>query len=535
MKTVLLFAFVLSFHQPVFAQNAKNVFEAIGELLGGGPIEAVAKEEVENAKHVAIKAERRGRLEANTAAMLAWIDAVCEPTEKQRETIASLLKTEVDRSQRVWLVKPDRGEAAGDRDFIPFEFNKTIRKVTHIGRVEKGIAEALDDVRRPKFEAAWLEREESLRYGFISFGLLLLDGELFLTPKQREPIRDELATMFGKSVFHGTFGFYSSSWPFERATFLKRETMKDLLGEVRFKRFRRLTASKGQGDRSVSITMGNGNEEQVLREAIDAQPERLAEAMAVRIEHWQELGDITPVQARRLKLAAKGAGKRVVKDWAERSDRQMQSIREQFGEQQVSWGMSLPRIVEVERQSIWKSTVSKVFGTETKPKTKDEHVEDGRQAIKSALANILGTKTSRITKPPKPRTERQEFQRKAVIDYMVSTLDQEIWLLGSQRKELRELVDKSLADFEKYRKYTDYCELQMMADVLLATPYEDLAGLLKSKQLAAWKSVRGQYKTDANQGSVTVVYKYGDFQIPRVDRRQPISKWPSDKNAVSKQ
>jgi hypothetical protein len=534
--TILTLAAAITF-VPSQASAQRNLFEKIGDLFGGRP--AVVAEPVNppNPANEAIKDERRGRLTANTGAMIAWIDSVCKLTADQKTAVAAVLDKEVDRSQKAWLAQPNRGNAAGDRDFIPLEFNKTIRKVTHLNRVQRGITDALDEKQQALFKTAWAEREEDLRDGFLSFALLVLDSEMYLTPDQREPVKLGLVEMFGERAFHGLFGFRASSWPYTRAPFTSRQKVMALLGDVRVRRYDRLTKSGGQGDRSVSIQMGTGNGEKAFTDAVADQPKRLAEAMAVRIEHLEQTEGISKVQARGLELAAKGASKRVINDWVERCERQLQSMREQFGEQRVTWGMSLPTPLSVERESLWQTTLRKVQGPQekqqSKPKTKEEHKQAARQSVKNFLDAALNVPREKSTKPKLAMTERQQFHRDALTDYVMAVISQELWLRPGQRPELRKLVDGSLEDFDRYNKYFDYSELQILADVLLVTPREPLEEILDAEQLVAWKSLRAQFKLKQNGRTFSITYNFGELQVSFIGRKRELAVWPSDTDAKS--
>lgn len=533
-KNVIVIATFAAIFLPVLTATAqerkKSFFQKAAEFLTPRPAQRVMAPAVRppNPANARIKDERRSRVEAYTGAMLGWIDSVCELNDEQKAKVDDFLKAQIDADQKAWAKLPNRGEQNGNRDFIPFEFISSARKLSHTKSFERGIKALLTDAQATKFSEAFEAREQDLRDRLVGLAVMVLDAELFIRPDQRKPVAEQLKKMFGQKIFPGLYSFYNNSWPFQRAQIVKRAKLKEVLGDVRYKRFERLTRNNGQAERYVLISTGAGNGTASFNKAIEDQPERIAEAMAVRIVFLQETHNLTDAQAKKLTLAAKGAAGREIDKWIEASEKQLQSMREQFANQNVSWGMSLLQVSQVERNKLWVKTRDRMLSkgedrsASHNPRTdSDEEVEQVRAMIKSAISDLLPTKTAKPKKEEtKTRTEREQYQRNSMVSYLGAIVDQEVWLRPDQREPIDRLVGESVSEFQKYNRYSDsYSELQMLADVLFVPSEKAVKEILDEHQFGAWSRLKGQFQVQANNNMVKISYRHGDVQFPFVAGR----------------
>lgn len=482
-----------------------------------------------NPANAAAKAERQQRLECHARAMQSWINHVCSLNPQQREKLESIAAEGVKRSQATWARQPNQNWQNGNRDFIPFEFVIAARTLGRHATFRRELKALLSTEQSTKLEAAQAQRDAQIRDELVGLAMVVLDRELFLNPQQRGPVAEEVRQMFGQKLYPGLYSFNNNSWPFQRAQFQRRTKMKELIGEQRYARYERLTKQNGQAEQYVMITMNNGDGETAFRKAIDEQPDRLAEAMAVRILFLAETEGLSEADCKKLTLAAKGAASRVIDKWIESSEKQMESMRERFANQNVSWGMSLPQVAQVESNKLWTVTSAKV--REPKQPAEQQEAEpaespeekkkrQARELFGSVLRNVLPQQAKPNPKQNKPLTEREKFQRSAMIGYLVAMLDQEVWLRADQRDALRKLIDRSVGEYSRYSQYSNYyLELQMLADVLYVVPDREIRELLDEHQLAAWNAVKEQFQVQPNNNMVKLTYRYGDVQFPFVAGR----------------
>lgn len=537
-QTTVLAALALLCMSDAASGQERSIFQDIGDLIEQAvrPAPAAPPAPAANPANNNIKDLRRRRLDLNAQAMLAFVHSNCDLSKAQREKTQTVLSDMIDGSQRVWLRQPNRGGQNGNRDFSPIGFNRVARKVTNATKVRRGILDALNEDQDKQFLEAYESRDKALRHGLVSLALVTLDREMLLTKDQRKPTFEAIDSMLGNSAYAGLFGFGANSWPFQRANFGNSKSMKKVLGDIRYKRYQRLVKNNGNGDQYVYISMNQDGGTDSFQKAIDEQPARIAEAMAIRIEYLQQTKNISKKDVRRLQIAAKGAAKREIEKWIKSCEKQMDRMREQFVGQNVTWGMSLLRIDQIEKNKLWKTNVNKVLRIEAPmddssgPKTEAE----ARRQVKDFLDELLNAQKERKAKAEEPKSEREQFQQEALIDYTVAMLDQELWLRTDQRKKLRQLVADSMGDYEQYARYSSYyTELQMVADPLAVIPRKEVIELLDETQLEIWKLLRTEFRLDqAGPGNyATIVYEHGDLQFPLISRQQrrKQAKWPSEK------
>jgi hypothetical protein len=503
-------------------ERKKSFFQKAAEWLAPAAAPKPARAMVApvappNPANDAIKDERKQRVTMHMTAMLAWMDSVCELKDDQRKQIEQHFAEVVSESQDRWAKAPNRGEQNGNRDFIPFEFVTVSRKLTHSSKLRRALDQILTEEQGQRLSEALEDRDEVLKSDMVGLAALVLDGELFLSANQYKPVADELKSILGQRLYPGLFGFHNDMYPFQRAAFQPSSKLKAVLGDVRYKRFERLTRQNGEAERYVMITLGNGDGEASFTAAVDAQPKRVAEAMAVRIQFLRESHGLTDVQCRKLTIAAKGAASREIDKWIETSDKQMDSMRQQFGNQNISWGMSLLQISQVERNKLWVKTRDKLLFGDKKPATEKEKVNEqvvqARTQIKSAIDALF----SKAEQPKQKKnvvelTDRQKYQRAAMVGYLVGTIDQEVWLRADQREPMSKLIDAAVSNFDRYTVYNSrYTEIQMLADVLFVVKKPALTKLLSDKQLAAWDNLKKQFKQQERY--MTVRYRHGDIQF----------------------
>lgn len=532
---------------PPFAvaqEQKKSLFQKAAEALRGavGPQRAVAPPRravnPPNPANARIKGERRERVDAHVAAMLSWVESACDLTDEQKVKVTDMLKAQVDTEQDQWEKAPNRGEQNGNRDFIPFEFLSVMRKLTHSSKTRRMLDEILTEEQVTRLKAARDARDTWLRENLVGLALLVLDRELYLSPELREPVSTRLRTMFGSKIYNGLYSFNNNGWPFQRAQFTKNSKLKAVLGDVRSKRYERLTKNNGQSEQYIMISMDGSDDSgaESLKKAIEAQPERIQEAMAVRIQFLKETEQLSAKDARRLTLAAKGAGSREIDKWIDESKKQLKQMREQFVNQNVSWGMNVLRVDRVERNKLWTKTRDRVLskgegGSHSDDKRVAEESEEDRQEkakqqmrtlVKSAIAELLNRR-----EPEKEetvaRTERQQYHRSAMVNYAVAILSQELWLRPEQREPVRKLVEESLANYSRYfptSNYVYYAELQMLADALHVPKEAKWKALLSPTQTEALQQLKKQLVLDKATNLLRLTYRHGDMQFQFIAGRK---------------
>ena len=258
--------------------------------------------------------------------------------------------------------------------------------------------------------------------------------------------------------------------------------------------------------------------------------------MAVRIQFLKETEDLSPKDVKMLTLAAKGAAWRESDKWVEQSQKQMKQMREQFLNQNVGWGMSLVQITAVERNKLWTKTRGRVLkkgkggshstekgnAQQTAEEKQQEAKKQVRSLVKSAIADLLNRKDP-VEDETVARTEREQYQRNAIVDYAVAILDQEIWLRPEQRAAIHKLADETLGDFASYSPgsgYSYYAELQILGDMLHLPKEARLKELLSEEQLATWAQLKKQLDLDKQTNRFRITYRHGDMQFQFVAGRK---------------
>lgn len=516
LRLVLLIAlFLLSPSAP--AQEKETAIGAFADLIGKavrravGEEEPVAVEEVvaeEAFEDVAVMLapaaaagppaadidRRKVRLVAYTAAMMQWMDGVCELSDEQKTQLQAIVDAEIQKSQTAFEKQDPRkrqNQALLDTFPVKFTMRYGVAQNVDLVRQPRKLSDILTEEQLGKLKEAAAERRAIHVNAMLDRVTNLLDEELYLTKSQREQIREPLRRSL-RGMEDASYSMSSQSYYYKQtpiSTLLQRGEHLKVLNEAQQRRARDFSSPAGGSTYSSEQYLSFQSQEsdkwpQKLDDASRSQRERVHRACAVRAAFFQEEMGLGEEESRHLMVAGKGIADRLIADWKKKTRQQLKAYEEQAARFGGSFGFSVhvANIQEIEESEIWKHTVKRL--TANKGSASDPY--DRFQAIRKANARFL-----------------------------TALFDRELWLSREQRESVREKIEACLPTGywqNPYRNYMD--EVSLLVIPLFKFSKRD-ASIFVGDQKKAWESLRGEF--DFNGDYVLVHIRNGGqihFQIP---------------------
>lgn len=407
--------------------------------------------------------ERNVRLKAYSAVAADWLDDRVKLQPAQQQKLQKIIQARIATSQ-VAARKPQDNNQRGNQgfsDYFAINFTDTKGAALDLNflRKKKLLAEvALTPEQQSELDKFTIERKvfhDSANVGHI---LNQLDSELYFTADQRASMADivRLKVPLGAACYSmNPMNYYFQQTPI--AAVITGEKQLKCLGVAQKLRAADLagTSRDVNAEQYVSFQSNEGIDlwQDKLKEAIQAQRKRMMRAVGVRVDFHRGQCEMPDVDARRLLVAGKGATDTLVAKWKTTASRQLKSYEEHAamrGQGNFSFSIGAPDVQQIDGDSVWKHTIEQLL-----------------PAASDHLAH------------------RNSVRMDATANFIVATLDRELWLSASQRDILFEAVRKELPspDFQiQNSRY--YLEVSLLMIPLFKLGKRDLAVLSDTQEIA---------------------------------------------------
>ncbi len=445
---------------------------------------------------------RRARLQAHAAAFRDWVAQTLDWSAEQRLQLDEVLKEELRAAEIRWEIPPDNRRKKPLSDFAPIVF--THKHNTENFLLPGGVTIRILDMLTVEEQTRWFEvmdeRRQSIRTANLDYIVSLVDGEIPMTPEDRNLFRDALHERIGV-VHHRLYdldtGLYSfgkihGMLPRRSLDVLLCDIGKAVLTDEQHLLLQSLTVSgrqsRNQQERIAleftSDVDANAVEVQLTTVLARERP-RFQAAFAHEVAAAAYRWNLSDEQKRVLTVASKGVTERCLSAWKLRTVEalavpieRLKVMREhvpQFA--QIRLPVQGPQISSIDDDELWQHTLQRV---------KDAAVEESTR----------------------------EYQRTAVVGYVTGMLDKELWLTPDQRVPLRKLVDASFPQVIETRQ-PDLKEFELLVVPLFRIPEDQLATVLRESQLAAWKAMQNEFQRDGDTVALPTENGTVVFNLPQ--------------------
>ena len=472
----------LSEEKPAPAQPAA-VMQAFG-----APPQKMAPGEADRKKHA-------DRTQTLAGAMQSWITQICQLDAAQQEKLQTVvidsLKVEGERYGK--KDDPNRGTGVFGPTtpllFVHSDNGKTTtvngQKIDSIGAIYSDHllkliqSEILNDPQKEQLDAALTERLEFQNAAFREYVVTLFDQELFLTEDQRRKMLEQISARSKKI----TSPFYSFSaqqhyLPNKSLSEVVSASKADFLDSRQKGRLKDLLADGDGNQNYIMFQSSEGVEqwEETVKQEVPKQRMLYLNAAAVRIGYLERSLKLKAEQVQYLTVASKGATLDALADWKVSTQQTIDQMKQHMAQAQGNFGFSAQNISVdgLDQNEIWTSAVREVHG--------DIQTGERSAAIRRAKANTV-----------------------------TALLDQEMWLMPTQRAAVLEFTEASMprnfvkSDYDQYVR-----ELILLVYPLHKVAETKVHEVLSEPQQAVWMQLQGFFQF--NQGGVNHV------QIPLGDQ-----------------
>ena len=451
------------------------------------PQQKVAPGEADRKKHA-------DRTQALAAVIQSWVTQTCQLDEAQREQLQTAvndsLKVEAERYAK--KNDPNRGNVAFGPTtpllFVHSDNGKTTtvngQEIDSIGAIYSNELlkviqnDILTDTQKELLMTAMKERLEFQNAAFREYVVALCDEELFLAEVQRQKMLEQFSTG-SKKITSPFYSFIAQQY------YLPNKSLSEVL--VASKAFYLDSRQKGRlkdllaGDGNQNYIMFQSSEgadqwEETVKQSVPKQRTIYLNAAAVRIGYLERSLKLTPEQVAYLTIASKGATLNALDDWKVATHQTIDQMKQHMAQQQGNFGFSAQNISVdgLDKNEIWTSAIREVQGE-------------------------------------KPSEERIAAIRRAKSNAVTALLDQEMWLMPSQRAAVLKFTEAAMPANSVKSDYDQYVrELILLVYPLHKTPETTVTEVLSESQQAVWKQLKGFFQF--NQGNANYV------QIPLGDQ-----------------
>ncbi|MCA9059589.1 MAG: hypothetical protein KDA85_13875, partial [Planctomycetaceae bacterium] len=359
---------------------------------------------------------------------------------------------------------------------------------------ERKVADLLTDEQRERLKQAKQDRAAAIHQRFLSFLVMLIDREVFLTSEQYPVVVDSLNGVVG-TLTNSLYSFSPQTYylTFSSLSNAVARIPKKVFNDAQKAVLDDLHANTNGGQYLTFMTNdGTANWYTTLRQHLQAQRTRFAHASEVRVAHMSAELQLNDAAARHLSLAASGAATEELFRWKRTAEQELQQWEQQLpqmGGGNFGFSINIPQMSTLEDNNIWTSAVSAI---------------------------------SNADRPGDIGEARKERILTGYKNCVLGNLDQELWLTPDQAAKMDTLLQQTLASHHpdsqeaSFNNYMQYIrELCLLAIPLYRIEEAQLAEILDESQLEAWKQMKGEFRK--NQDYINLPIRSGGefmFQIP---------------------
>lgn len=433
---------------------------------------------------------RKERLEANFAARRFYLSSICELDGAQNKRLEAQFQMEIEESQRKRMAAGNQRQQ-GFGDFAPvcFGMNGAAACDLKFTKWKAELLEILSPEQQSRLKEIDAQRDARLQQAHRDWVLQLLDTELYFTPEQRTAVSQHLE----ETATSNRPELYSLS---HQNYYLRYQTPHLLLSALppgilnpeqsdRLKKLRNGNSSGPESERYITFMSNNGVESwyATLDEAIQKQGARLQQITKLQILYYQAVSELDAQALRHLELAAKGTVLYCLHDWKDSTSQSLRQweerlLKREFGNGNFGFSVSVPDSKTVNRHELWKETLA------------------------SLSVDSEGMFSAR------------EVQAKQVrMQYLLSLIDQELWLTPTQFEKLSSLLSKKMPK-QEITGYEYMYEVVLMAIPLVVLEEAKIKEILDPFQVLAWVALRKQYQFNNNNRNVMIqMQNMGQFSF----------------------
>ncbi len=407
------------------------------------------------------------RVEAYLLSQKDWIDHHCQLTPAQSDRYDELISESLNNDSKRWsqgFLLPTA------RDLLPitFVFDGLGQKKFDAPLWHKKIDSFLTNSQQAVLNEARHEREARLRSEIRDHAYAELNGLLYFTPMQRPLVEQHLDSMISKSK---TMCFSISN---KKAFFPYAYTIELLAGfpheyitppqaaMLRLKRSNHLPSTRW------SLVLTRSDSPEATNKKIDQLAERLRQELMrpvmVRFDCLIAFLDLSPADARRLEVAAKGAVHYKVNESKNSALQSYRNTEARMNNAQP--GVALRYSVTFPRPGI-----DAVFSHPI--------IQEVDQSLEEEFESYFKVNA--------------QNEHKARIAYIVSLLDRELWLTQTQREAFTELITGRMA-VKPITSPDDIYEIVLIAFPLATISDQEVSEILDQSQLAGWKELQTHFQ-----------------------------------------
>jgi hypothetical protein len=417
----------------------------------------------------------RERLLAHSRAWSAWLTDRCELDSSQQ--IAELLEQVV--TEQTQSFSEMRLTAQNNRNMpvcIPVSFVLPDGPASQFRTAAFTRLNALlSEPQQTRLQAALQEQRQFRHAALAGYFANLLDGELFLTPQQK----DQLIKLILRQPDEALHSLYqlrpvNHYLPIQSLTeLIPFDESSQLLTPEQLARFRDFNFPKSSDSFTFDSSKGPESWRLEVTEKAQRHRDQVLRAADVRIACLQRELPLTAEQRKRLRTASKGAALSLVDEWKDLAWQTVGHMEQQLAQfnGRVSFGAPPFDVNDLNTSDVWRS------------------------ALQSLDASVLA----------RPQSE----SRAALAEMLTAELDAELWLLPDQRDRLRQLLLETLPASDTPSSQDYIKPLVQLALPLFKTTDEQRAGLLTELQQNVWKQMQAYFKRQAGSNYVEIPLRNG--------------------------
>lgn len=433
--------------------------------------------------------KRKDRLVSYATAAKHWLATQCREcghpfSEEQLEQLDQLFLEEVETSQDLYKQGKNRRNQHGFSDYAPVKFtidgaaSSLFSGTTWTRKIEK----ILTPEQIEAMQQAEAERRNFQLAAKRAWILSLLDQELYFTADQRKAVAQHLEKRLNERNRSQLYSLTNQNYylQYQQPHSLLKTMPNDVLSEAQHTRLERVSNGNVNGpasERYITFMSNDGVDSwyEALDKAIDEQGKRLRGMADLQIEYFQNEYDLDQASIDHLALAAKGASLYRLSDWKKGTKQNLREWEErmqqqQFGNGNFGFSVSVPAANCIEEHQLW------------------------RNAVKS-----LAVDTTEIS------SDRNTRRRQAEAQYLLSLIDEELWLTQRQREKLTLLLREKMPK-SQIQGYEYMYEIVLLSIPMVVLNEKDVKKICMESepvesqknddpaQMHAFKGLKGQYK-----------------------------------------
>lgn len=422
--------------------------------------------------------EFKDRTNAYLASFRPWLVATCQLTPEQQTLFDQESQAALEKIQAEYAKESDNNrQHAAMGDTYPIIF---VVKGDRTSKIDKALKAVLDtrvltEQQKPILEAAIKERQDWQKQQFRTLIIQLLDSQLYFSAAQRKSLEETLIAT--DKIRHPLYTFQPQSYylPYESIEVLVPAMFRtEVLEEAQRKRLKDLANDRNDSNMIFQSSSGMEEWEKQIKTAAEKYRKMLLLAAEVRIAWYRRELNLNDNDVRALEIAAKGAAMSAVTTWKEGAEATIEQMLEQakrFGGN-FAFGTQTLNAQQLDRTEIWQEAVDKVAGNK---------------------ASII--------------EERTGSERKIMAAEVAAILDQELWLLPSQREPLIAAMEPTLPAKFSSIQYSEYFrDIVILCHPLVRMEEQQKKQVLSEQQVVVFDLLAKHFRYRAENG-------YAEFSL----------------------